>query len=249
MSSEQPGDLDRQEIIHKTVLFKDLSSGDVARVLAASQLQHRLDGTFFFIEGDPAERSYALLSGKVRLSQVTMDGQQVLFGYIGPGREFGIIALLGELTYPVSAQAVGDSLALVWDKHALGQLMDEIPQITRNALYIMARQIREFQGRIRDLSTQRVERRLARTLLRLAKQSGHRMELGILIDLPLTRQDLAELSGTTMYTASRIISQWEEQGIVLGGRERVIITRPHELVSLAEDMPIQPGMLDEYGLP
>jgi CRP-like cAMP-binding protein len=224
-------------IIRQAVLFKNLTDEEMNRVLAAASLQACSGGAFFFMEGDPAARSYALVDGKVRLSQVTLDGQQVILGYLSPGREFGIIAALGELAYPVSAEAVGDSAALAWDSAVLNQLMDEIPRITRNALYIMARQIREFQARIRELSTQRVERRIARTLLRLAQQSGRRTEEGVLIDLPLTRQDLAEMSGTTLFTVSRTLSKWEAAGMVTSGRERVVICQPHAMVQLADDLP------------
>jgi CRP-like cAMP-binding protein len=233
-----------QAIVRQTVLFRELPDAEIAQVLAAARLVQQPDGSFFFMEGDPAHHSFALVAGKVRLSQVTPDGQQVILGYIGPGREFGIIAALGELTYPVSAQAVGDSQALAWPSEKLNELMDDIPRINRNALYIMARQIREFQARTRELSTQRVERRIARTLLRLAQQSGRRTEAGVRIELPLTRQDLAEMSGTTLYTVSRTLSQWEAQGMVISGREQVTISRPHALVHLAEDLPGDPPQAD-----
>jgi CRP-like cAMP-binding protein len=101
----------------------------------------------------------------------------------------------------------------------------------------MAQRLQEFQGQIRTLSTERVERRLARVLLRLVCQVGRKIEDGVLIDLSVTRQDLAEMSGTTLYTVSRILSQWERQGLVDSGRERVVIRNPHGLVMVAEDVP------------
>ena len=103
---------------------------------------------------------------------------------------------------------------------------------------IMAGQIREFQNRVRELSTQRVERRIARTILRLARQSGRKTEQGVLVDLPLSRQDIAEMTGKTLYTVSRVLSDWEKRGLVQSERQQVIITHPHGLVSLAEDIPV-----------
>lgn len=227
------------EIIRQTVLFRGLNPAQVQQVLAAARLVACREGAFFFSEGDEARSSYALVSGQVRLSQVSVEGQQVLMGYIGPGREFGIIAALGELAYPVSAQAVSDSQALVWDSQKLNELLDAMPAITRNALFIMARQIKEFQSRIRELSTQRVERRIARTLVRLAQQAGRQTAEGVQIELPVTRQDLGEMSGTTLYTASRTLSQWETQGLVLCGRERVVIRDLTALAQFADDLPPQ----------
>jgi CRP-like cAMP-binding protein len=115
--------------------------------------------------------------------------------------------------------------------------MDRYPRIAANALHIMAGQIREFQNRVRDLSTKRVETRIARTILRLARQSGKKVAEGVLIDLPLSRQDLAEMAGTTLYTVSRVISDWKKQEIVQSQRKRIVIRYPHGLVSIAEDLP------------
>jgi len=87
------------------------------------------------------------------------------------------------------------------------------------------------------MSTERVERRIARALLRLVSQLGRKVETGVLIDLALSREDVANMTGTTVYTVSRILSRWEEEGIIEGGREKVLIKRPPSLVMIAEDLP------------
>jgi CRP-like cAMP-binding protein len=98
----------------------------------------------------------------------------------------------------------------------------------------MTTYIQEMQERYRELATEKVERRIARALLRLVAQMGVKMEKGI--ELTFTRQDLAEMSGTTLYTVSRVLSEWERQGVVEAGRERVLIRNPHGLVSIAEEL-------------
>ena len=125
---------------------------------------------------------------------------------------------------------------LAWDETEMHRLMEQIPQISINALGILASRVREFQDRLRELATERVERRIAHTLLRLARQTGRKVPEGVLIDMHLTRQDLAEMTGTTLYTVSRTLSQWEAQGLVQSSRERVVIRFPHGLVSIAEDL-------------
>jgi CRP-like cAMP-binding protein len=224
------------ETLSSTALFQGLNPDSLASVVGAARTHSIEDGAFFFMEGDPAQKIYVLLVGKVKLSQVTPDGQQVILEFIGPAREFGVVAVLSQTAYPVSAQAVGDCQALTWERGVMNQLMGEMPVIARNALQLMARQIGEFQSRIKELSTQRVERRIARTLLRLAQQSGRKAEEGVLIDLPLTRQDLAEMAGTTLFTVSRTLKRWEARGLIRSKRERVIILFPHGLVSIAEDL-------------
>jgi len=187
------------------------------------------------MEGDPASSVYLLVKGSVKLLQVTLEGQQVIHGYACAGEGFGLVAAFDGNNYPVSAQAVGDCLALSWDNLLLNRMMQESSRLAININRILVQKIQEYQNRIREFATQRVERRIARTLLRLAQQTGRKVKEGVLIDLPLTRQDLAEMSGTTLFTVSRTLKAWEGKGLVLSKREQVIIRYPHGLVIIAED--------------
>jgi CRP/FNR family transcriptional regulator, nitrogen oxide reductase regulator len=225
------------QISQSTVLLDGLHPSESEVVLRASQVKTLNEGAFFFMESDPAEKAFVLITGKVKLVQVTTDGQQVILGYLVPGRIYGIIAILKKVTYPVSAQAVGDCKAIFWDRDTLNRLMEQYPRIALNALRIMSGQIRQFQNTVKDLSTKRVEQRVARAVLRLARQSGRKIDSGVLIDLPLSRQDLAEMTGTTLYTVSRVLKEWEKNGLVQSKRQQVIITFPHGLVAIAEDLP------------
>jgi len=186
------------------------------------------------MQGDPAECMFVLLEGRVKLSQVGSDGQQVLIRVITPVTLFALVAITPAEEYLVSAQAAEDCLALFWKGEELIEVVNRIPQISQNAMGIMAERLMEIQERFRQVTTQRVEQRLAHTLFRLAAQSAKKVDEGVLIDLKLTRQDLAEMSGTTLYTASRILKQWEKKGIVLAGREKVIICNPNEMARIAE---------------
>ena len=238
------------ELLQTGELFNNLTEKEVIRVIEVAHPHRVEDGAFFFLEGETANRCYVLLAGQVKLTQVTDDGQQVILGYLNPGREFGILSLVERVDYLVSAEAVEKSRALYWDRAALDYIVDRYPRIVQNAMCIMVRQIREFQNRVRELSTQRVERRIARMILRLARQSGRKTERGVLIDLPITRQDIAEMTGTTLYTVSRVLSDWGKRGLVQSKRQQVVITYPHGLVSLAEDIPvddIEQGEIDISG--
>ena len=224
-------------LVQNTSLFNEVDPQGIEEIIKVSFSRKLLDGEYFFHEDDPAEVAYVLVDGKVKLTQVTLDGQQIILGYLIPGRAYGIIAALKKVTYPVSAQAVGQCKALVWDQKTLNHLMDRYPRIALNSLRIMARQIRIFQNRVRDLSTKRVEIRIARVVLRLAHQSGKKIDEGVLIDLPLSRQDLAEMAGTTLYTASRVLREWDKKEIIHSKRQKIVIRYPHGLVSIAEDLP------------
>ncbi len=223
--------------LKESTLFAGLDDDALAEVARAARLRRVKDGGFFFHEGDPATTLYVLTEGRVKFTQVTAEGHQVLLRAIGPGETFGAVAALGDAVHPASGQAVGDCAALGWSSEAINSLMERFPRIALNALRFLAGRLAEFQDRYRELATERVERRLARALLRLAQQMGRPLESRLLIDLPLSRQDIAEMTGTTLFTVSRTLSAWEQRGILEGGRERVLIRKPLELVRIAEDLP------------
>jgi CRP-like cAMP-binding protein len=234
MSTDPPKDI---AYLKSTELFHGLSVAELALVFQSASRRSYQSGEFLYMEEDPAELMYILLEGKIKLSRVTPDGQQVVLRYSTPGEAFGVITVLSEANYPVSAQAVENSQALAWNYENTRRLMLKIPQIALNAIKVMAGHVIEFQDRVRELSTERVERRIARALLRLARQTGRKIPAGVLIDLSLSRQDLAEMTGTTLFTVSRTLSQWEAKGLIKSKREQIIVCFPHGLVSIAEDLP------------
>ncbi|MFP3941458.1 MAG: Crp/Fnr family transcriptional regulator [Thermoanaerobaculia bacterium] len=190
-----------------------------------------------FRQGEPATALYFALEGRIKLTQLTADGQEVIVRYVGPGEVFAGVALLGGTSYPVTAEAAQDSRVLAWPAAEVQEVAASTPSLALATTRVISERMREVQDRFRELATERVARRVARSLLRLARQAGRRTEDGVLIDMPLSRQDLAEMNGTTLYTVSRLLSEWEGQGIVDAGRQRVVVREPHRLVALAEDLP------------
>jgi CRP-like cAMP-binding protein len=225
------------KIISGIPLFQSLGQDALENILQAAREQTYDKDNFIFYQDDPTERVFVLKSGRLKLTQLADDGQQVLMRVITGGMLFAAIGLVKGAVYPVTAQAAEECRVLYWPQDVMLELLDRHPKMALNALQMLAGHVREFQDRYRELATERVERRLARAVLRLASQTGRKTDEGVLIDIPLTRQDLAEISGTTLFTVSRIFSQWEDQGLILAGRERVVIRFPHGLVAIAEDLP------------
>ncbi|HET7263989.1 MAG TPA: Crp/Fnr family transcriptional regulator [bacterium] len=213
-------------------LFKGLTGGQVRAVAATAHHRTVEPHGVFFRQGDPAAWIFVLLAGEVKLAEVHPDGQEVIHRMIWPGEVFGGIAAWGETVYPVSAEAMQSSDALAWEGPAMMRLLERYPSVAVNALHLMIARVHELQNRVSELTTERVEQRVARTLRRLAAHVGRPIERGTLIDLPLSRQDVAEMTGTTLYTASRIISRWEALGVVEAGRERIVIVRPEQLEAI-----------------
>lgn len=221
-------------------LFSGLDTAALGETVRSARTRRVEKGTTIFAQGEPATLCHALIDGRVKIVQTGADGQVVVVRYIGAGEMFGTAAVFSGGIYPADALAMADCVDVHWSAATMGELMERYPRIAMNALDIVGRRLQEVQTRLREVSTERVERRVAHALLRLARQAGRRVEGGVEIDFPLSRQDIAEMTGTTLHTVSRILSGWEAQGIVEGGRQQVTIRRPHALVGIAEDLPKAP---------
>jgi CRP-like cAMP-binding protein len=217
-------------------LFEALDSAALRAVKASARTKTLAAGAAFFREGDSADAFFVLESGSVKLTQLTPEGHQVVLRLIGPGDAFGGVAAFGGATYPVTAEAVTEASALEWPGEVMMRLMEQYPRLALNALKFVAARLHELQVQYRQLATEKVERRVARALLRLVQQAGRRVDAGVLIDLPLSRDDIAQMTGTTLYTVSRIISRFEADGLLEAGRQRVVIRNPHGLVKVADDL-------------
>ena len=175
-----------------------------------------------------------LLHGRLRVSQITPEGQQVIVRMVNPGDLFGIARALRRPDYPGTATAVMESLCLAWPMSGWDEMLEKHPSLAVNTMRTVGSRLMESQARVRELSTEEVERRVAHTVLRLANQSGRKEEGGIRIDFPVSKQDIAEMAGTTLHTVSRILSAWEASGLVEGGRQKLLVKQPHLLVLIGE---------------
>ena len=221
--------------LRQVSVFQNATEEDL-HLIAQHAIERSIEeGEFFFFQGDPATYLYVLVSGLAKLMQTNPAGQQVNLRTISEWQMFGALGAVREgASYPASAQALENSTALAIKSEVLQELMQTRPYLSFDLMKLMTGYIQEMQERYRELATEKVERRIARTMLRMAAQMGTKMDGGI--EITFTRQDLAEMSGTTLYTVSRILSEWERQGLVEAGRERVLIRNPHGVVSIAEEL-------------
>ncbi|MGE0230380.1 MAG: Crp/Fnr family transcriptional regulator [Flavobacteriaceae bacterium] len=214
--------------------FQGMSPDDLDRMAAQARPQRFEREATIFSQGTAADRFYLLLSGHIRVVRTTPDGQQVIARYISPGELFGIAPALGLTAYPANAVAAAECTVLSWPTELWPSFADRTAAFGQNATATVGRRLQETQERVVEMSTERIEQRIAHTLLRLARQTGRKTDEGILIDLAISRQDIAEMTGTTLHTVSRLLSGWEGRGLVRSGRQRVTIVDPHRLLVLAE---------------
>lgn len=220
-------------LLSEIPLFEGLSPAQL-RELHAMGVRRRIEaGDVLFTEGAEARSLYVLLEGRVRVTRDGPTGQQVVLHFAHPGDVLGCAILAGNLRYPGSAQVLVAGVALAISDVAISALVERTPQLARNALRMLSGRMDELRVRLLELSTERVEQRLALALLRLARTAGTESATGTRLDLRLSRQDLAELVGTTQYTVSRLLSAWDQAAWVQVGRGWVIVQDRAALLRLS----------------
>jgi CRP-like cAMP-binding protein len=233
MVAQSMAKLDRS-LISGLPLFQGIAGSDLDIVLQQARSSRAAKDSTIFEQDAAAHSFYLLLDGHIRVVITTPTGQQIVARYIGPGEIFGIATALGRETYPATAVAAVDCVFLTWPNSQWQTLVARVPAFAANAYQTVGSRLQETQARVVELSTEQVEQRIARALLKLANQTGRKTEDGITIDFPISRQDIAGMTGTTLYTVSRILSAWESQGLVSSERQKVTLTEPHKLFLLAE---------------
>ena len=214
--------------------FSRLETRQIRRILDQASSRRYDEGVAIFEEGHPAERFYMLLDGYVRVVRITPAGEQVTALHIPAGQILGMATAIGRDTYPGTAMTASESLALSWPMHLWDKFIADYDGFATESYKTLGYRLGEVQNKIVEMATQQVEKRIANALLRLINQTGRKVENGIEIDFPITRQDLSELTATTLHTVSRLLSRWEKQGMIESRRKRIVVRDPHALVVLSE---------------
>lgn len=224
-------------LLSRINLFEGLSPEALDSLWAGSKVRQINQGGFVFQQGEAAQCVYILLSGRVRLVQHSAYGKDVTLATFVEGDLIGLVAALSEEIYPASAEVLSDSEILITPHELMWALMRQYSELPLRALMIIASRLHEAHERIRELSVERVQQRIARAIVRLAQKTGVKQPDGSLkLDIRLSRQDLAQMTGTTLETVSRTLTAWEKSEMVEAGRESLIILNPHQLMLIAEDL-------------
>ncbi|KQZ82998.1 Crp/Fnr family transcriptional regulator [Mesorhizobium sp. Root157] len=214
--------------------FQGMHAADLDTMLGQARSMRIVKETAIFEQEGEAHSFFLLLDGHVRVVKTTPDGQQVIVRYISPGELLGIARALGRTTYPASAIAAVDCVALAWPSRLWSEFAAAFPSFGANTYKAVGARLQDAHARVIEMSTEQVDRRVAHALLKLIQQTGRKTEDGLLIDFPLSRQDIADMTGTTLHTVSRLMTVWEERGLVKSGRQKVTVVQPHKLLLLAE---------------
>jgi len=221
-------------VVRSLALFERMGDEDLDRLLAHATARRVPQGDAVFEQGQKAASFFLLLHGRLKVTQVTQDGQQIIVRVVHPGDLFGFAKALQRSDYPGTARAATDSVILGWPTDLWPSFVEQNPRLAVSAMQTIGQRLEEAHTRIREMSTEEVERRVAHAVLRLSRQAGRKEEDGIRIDFPISRQDIAEMTGTTLHTVSRILSAWEARGLVEGGRQKLLVRDISGLAALAD---------------
>ncbi len=212
---------ERVKLICKSPLFEGLATAQCEDI--ALQARPKVIGRdeMLFMQGEPV-RSLALIrTGSVKIMQLAPNGNEVILWIYGVGNVVGGLSEAMGGNHTCSARAMDQSTALMWDSSTLQNLILKYPQIRSNASHILFSRLNELEERFREVATEKVAKRVALALLRLTKHIGKKVGGGV--EVCLSREELAQMTGTTLFTTSRLLSQWGERGLVLPRRESVVV--------------------------
>jgi CRP-like cAMP-binding protein len=224
----------RIDLISSSPLFAGLSQSAYEEIARRARPRTFARDEVLFLQGQAVHSLALLRSGSVKITQLSPNGNEVILWMYGVGSAVGAISDPMSRQHTCTARAMEQSTALVWEYATLQGLMREHPQIGRNIGMILAARLNELEERFREVATEKVAKRIALALLRLLKHIGKTVHGGV--EVSLSREELAQMTGTTLFTTSRVLSRWGEMGFVQPRRESVLVRDRNRLALVSEDV-------------
>lgn len=225
-----------ESLVSGLPMFDKLDRRQIRDVLDLATVRRVKANAAYFHEGEKADTFYMLLDGFVRMTRITKEGEQVIALHVPPGQMFGIAKAIERSTYSTTALAASEGLVLSWSTEQWEHFARDYPAFLSVTNRTVGNRMAELQDKVVEMATKHVEQRIAQTLLRLVRMASKETDQGFEIAFPLSRQDISEMTGTTLHSVSRFMSGWQKSGIVASTRRRVVICKPDDLAQMAEGL-------------
>ena len=222
-----------EDALPPVAVFRRLAPEDRRRVAAVTQTRAYVRGETVFAEGDTPDMFRVVVTGRVKVFKTTPAGKDVILELFGAGDPLGAVAVYEGRPYPASAAAIEDTTCLLIPRMAFFTLLEQHPTLVRGLLAGLTMRMVELTNRVMELSGGRVEPRFARLFLKMCHDQGRHERGGVFIPTPLSRQDLADLTATTVETCIRIMSRWGKAGIVRTEKDGFVVLDPKVLDTLS----------------
>jgi len=213
-------------------LFSNISQADCTKIASAAHQKDFHRRQTIFLEGDPVRQILVLTSGCAKITQLGQNGTEVILRLNGPGDVVGVFGDCSGVNHRSTARSLQLSTALVWEASVFESLMERFPILRRNTVRILGERLLELEERFREVCTEKVAPRLSSQIIRLLDQVGRRVNGTV--EISLSREELAQLTGTTLFTVSRLLSEWEQRGILVTRRKAVSVRNLQALEELSE---------------
>jgi CRP-like cAMP-binding protein len=223
-----------ETFLRASPVFAELPAREVEALAAVAREERYRARDYVFMEGDPALWFCVVRAGRVKIVRHSRTGKDVVLELLGPGEVFGGVAVIERRPYPAAAQALEPTTVLKIPAEAILALTSRYPSVVRELALTIGRRLRAAHDSVKALAVDPVEARLARMLVRLAERDGARGPQGLTLPFHLTRQSLADMTGTTVETAIRVVSRWLRDGLVREDDGRLVLADPDALRERAE---------------
>jgi CRP-like cAMP-binding protein len=224
-----------EAILRKTAVFQRLSPPDLHTVAEAAAIRRYDKGQVLFEQDAPSDAFYTIASGRVKIFKMLPTGKDMILEVFGKGDPLGAVAAYDGRPFPASAVALEDTVCVVIPRPAFFRLLEAHPSLVRGLMLGMTIRLVELTNRLAELSGTRIEPRFARLLLKLATDMGRPERGGTFIPLALSRQELADMTGTTIETAIRIMSRWNKEAIVHTDKDGFVVLDRARLENTASE--------------
>jgi CRP-like cAMP-binding protein len=223
-----------EELLRSSTLYRQVSAEDQQRLARVSLAKSYDKGDTLFAEGDAPDFLYTIVSGRVKVVKTLPSGKEIILEIFGPGDPVGAVVAFEGRPYPASAVAIEPSDCILVRRAELFSLIEHHSGFARALLSGMALRIVELTRRIPEVAGGRVETRFAHLFLKLSDRLGQDRDGGRFVPLALTRQELADLAGTTPETCIRLMSRWGKDRVVVTERDGFLVRDRAALERLAE---------------
>jgi CRP/FNR family cyclic AMP-dependent transcriptional regulator len=225
--------MDVMQLLSRMPLFVGLSPGELRMVAQITQRQHYARNQTIIKSGARGNVFFLLTKGIVRVSVEGSRGKEVILGVLYPNDFFGEMALLDGLPRSATVTAMEESEVLVIARKDFLECIRQVPQVAAKMIVTLSLRLRRTDQKVGNLAFLRAPRRVARTLLDLAHAQGRQTEVGTAVDLLFTRQELAELAGVSRETFARLLTKFQQMGILRVERRKLLIPDTRKLEELA----------------
>jgi CRP/FNR family transcriptional regulator len=211
------------ETLKKSQTFSCLTDTELKLVSRFFEKLNYKNNAHIFMEGDPSDWFYIVANGEVKILKHTLAGKDIILEIMSPGDMFGGVAVLDKKPFPATAQAMEQTTVIRISRQNLLEIMEEYPILKLETVKYFSDRLRDAHEMLKNIATERTERRIASLLLKLSEKIGVEEADYKKIDFPLTRQEISEMVGTTVETCIRTMSKFQKQGIVKSSGGKILI--------------------------